>query len=152
MRMRDFGAALRSRFARNLAAHGQASADVPSAAGHEPSRSLSESLDEWWQPAGDVEGATLQVDLAGPSELDTVVLQEAIEIGQRVESFSIELLDQQGWEVAYRGTVIGHKHIATFRRRGARSLRVRFDSARGSATLAFLGAYLGPTWKTRNDA
>ncbi|MEK7475737.1 MAG: hypothetical protein AAB152_08905 [Candidatus Coatesbacteria bacterium] len=37
-RMRDFGNALRARFARNLAANGRATADVPSAAGHEASR------------------------------------------------------------------------------------------------------------------
>jgi alpha-L-fucosidase len=142
-RMRDFGSALRARFARNLAANGRATADVPSAAGHEASRSLVGGLDEWWQPAGPAQGAVLHVDLAEPSELDTVVLQEAIEMGQRVEAFSIELLDEEGWAVACRGTVIGHKRIVVFPRRRVRSLRIRFESVRGFPTLAFVGAYQG---------
>jgi alpha-L-fucosidase len=147
-RMCDFGNALRSRFARNLAANGRASADVPSVAGHEPSRSLAERLDDWWQPAGPIERATLQIDLAESSELDTVVLQEAIQIGQRVESFSIEVLDQYGWDVAHRGTVIGHKRISSFPRRCVRSMRIRFEGVRGFPTLALAGAYQGGPWKS----
>jgi alpha-L-fucosidase len=142
-RMRELGATLRSRFAENAAAAGRATSDVPSAPGHDPYRALSENLGEWWQPAGPNEKAVLSVDLAKETELDTVVLQEAIENGQRVEAFAIELLDARGWEVCYRGTVIGQKRISGFPMRRVRGIRVRFESARGFPTLAFVGAYLG---------
>lgn len=72
-------------------------------------------------------------------------------MGQRVEAFSIELLDEEGWTVAYRGTVIGHKRIAVFPRRRVRSLRIRFESVRGFPTLAFAGAYQGGGWR-KGDA
>ncbi len=145
-RMRELGSALRSRFERNLAAGGRASSDVPSALGHEPHQALAESLGDWWQPAGPAERAAFRIDLLRETELDTAVFQEAIEIGQCVEAFTVELLDDEGWGVCYRGTVIGHKRIATFPRRRVRSVRIRFVSARGFPTLAFVGVYLGGGW------
>jgi alpha-L-fucosidase len=146
-RMREFGAALRSRFERNEAAGGCASSNVPSAVGHEPYRAITANLGEWWQPTAPTVEAAFRIDLAREVELDTAVFQEAIEIGQRVEAFTVELLDDEGWQVCYRGNVIGHKRIATFPRRRARSVRIRFESARGFPTLAFVGVYRGRGWR-----
>jgi alpha-L-fucosidase len=144
-RMRELGATLSARFCHNGAASGHASADVASAPERGPDRALSADLDEWWQPASAAKQASFRVDLGEASELDTIVLQEAIQMGQRVEAFAIDLLDEAGWERCYRGTVIGHKKIATFSPRRARSVRVRFESVRGFPTLAFMGVYRSAT-------
>lgn len=137
-RMAELGRALADRFSVNLAANAQAvAAEVP---GFEASRALSPDTGTWWRGLPEVP-AVFEIELAGAAAFDTVVLQEALTEGQRVEAYRIEVWTGSDWRLLYRGTVIGSKRIAKVSRTTATRLRLCFDSVRGYPTLAFLGVY-----------
>lgn len=70
-----------------------------------------------------------------PTEINTVVLQEDISKGQRVESFVIEVVDEKGQLHKITGTTIGRKRIMTFPVIKAKAVKVRVLSSRGKAIL-----------------
>jgi len=48
------------------------------------------------------------------SEINVVMLQEDITKGQRVESFTVEALTEQGWQEVAKGTTVGYKRMVRF--------------------------------------
>lgn len=70
-----------------------------------------------------------------PAEINTIVLEEDISKGQRVESFVIEVTDEKGELHTITGTTIGRKRIMTFSAIKARTVKVRVLSSRGKPKL-----------------
>ena len=54
-----------------------------------------------------VSGSEKIYSLKSESEINVVMLQEDIAKGQRVESFAIEVLTEQGWQEVGQGTTVG---------------------------------------------
>ncbi|WP_257348924.1 alpha-L-fucosidase [Pseudalkalibacillus decolorationis] len=57
------------------------------------------------------EGDELILELSGEVEVDTVMLQEDIQHGERVRKYVIESFEDGGWYVIGEGSAIGHKRI-----------------------------------------
>jgi len=56
-------------------------------------------------------GSSLVLTLDSPSRVDTVVLEEQIELGERVRSYKIDGKVDGKWMLLGEGTAIGHKRI-----------------------------------------
>src|SRR4029077_5182381 len=67
----------------------------------------------WSTDEGITKGA-ISLDWPPPVQIDRLVIQEAIALGQRVESWTIECKTDGAWVTLAHGTTIGHKRIATF--------------------------------------
>lgn len=90
-------------------------------------------------------GESLEVTLDGSRYFSSVLLQENIARGQRVERFSVEALIDGEWHEVAEGTTIGYKRILLLDRPiKAESLRVTIEQARGKAHLSSVGAHLVP--------
>lgn len=77
-----------------------------------------------------------------PAVVNTVVLSEDINQGQRVEQFEIEAYVDSLWTPVTQGTTIGKKRILTFDPVKADSLRLKVNSWRGKEYFAGIdGAY-----------
>ncbi|MDE7412126.1 MAG: alpha-L-fucosidase [Paramuribaculum sp.] len=77
-----------------------------------------------------------------PATINTVVLSEDINHGQRVEKFEIQAYVDTVWTPLAHGTTIGKKRILTFNPVKTDSLRLRIDSWRGDRYYATIdGAY-----------
>lgn len=92
----------------------------------------------WAMPDGQTAGEFV-LDLGRKTAFDHVVLQERVELGQRVRSFEV-LAD--GKPVA-KGTTIGFRRIVRFPAVQARRLTVRVTDARACPTLSRVSIYLG---------
>jgi alpha-L-fucosidase len=68
--------------------------------------------------------------------LNAIVLQEPIQLGQRVKRFDVILTDENGQEELITGYTIGHKRILAFRERKIKSIQVRFLDARGQILIS----------------
>lgn len=77
-----------------------------------------------------------------PAAVNTVVLQEDISKGQRVEAFDVEAMVDGEWRKVAGGTTIGHKRILRFPETTATAVRVNVSDSRGKANLAPVEAYL----------
>ena len=68
--------------------------------------------------------------------LNAIVLQEPISLGQRVKRFSVKLTDVAGLVEEINGQTIGNKRILSFRERKIKSIQVKFLDARGQVLIS----------------
>jgi alpha-L-fucosidase len=68
--------------------------------------------------------------------MNAIVLQEPIQLGQRVKRFDVILLDDMGQEEVLVGYTIGNKRILPFRERKIKSIQVKFLDARGQVLIS----------------
>lgn len=88
-------------------------------------------------------GGMYEITLSRRERVGYVELREDLFYGQRVESFLIDALDQDGqWQNVYMGTTIGNKRIVRINAETER-LRVRVTFARGEVKLNSIRVFEG---------
>ena len=129
-------------FAHDLARSGTLTADS-SALGHSPALALDTSLDTWWEPAHGHSTATLTLKLPHSATFDVVSLQEAVDHrGQRIESFTVEVLQNAAWQQVAAGTTVGHKRLLRLSSPVTTgSVRIRITGSRLEPSLAQVGLF-----------
>lgn len=90
-------------------------------------------------------GTTCEYQLSPQSEVNVVMLQEDISKGQRVESFVVEALTDEGWKEVARGTTVGYKRLLRFAPVKATKLRVKIERCRLTANMNQVAAYYAPS-------
>lgn len=80
----------------------------------------------------------------GNAVFNTLLIQEDISRGQRVESFTVETLRNVKWERIAEGTTIGYKRLLKFPDTSAEKIRIRITGARGTAIISETGLYYAP--------
>ena len=88
-----------------------------------------------------VSGSEKIYSLKSESEINVVMLQEDIAKGQRVESFAIEVLTEQGWQEVGQGTTVGYRRLLRFPAVKASQLKVKINECRLSAHISQVGAF-----------
>jgi alpha-L-fucosidase len=76
--------------------------------------------------------------------INTVMLQEDIQKGQRVEEFTVEGLINNEWRELTKGTTIGYKRLLRFPDTEATKLRLTITETRDNANIQKFGAYYAP--------
>ena len=98
------------------------------------------------------EGEGDRIELAVPEDsgpVDQVVLMERIERGERVRDFALDALVGGEWREIYRGSCIGHKHIARFDGIAASRLRLSVRESSATPLIRDFSAYRRPAAKFR---
>ena len=103
--------------------------------------------DTYWAPQDDVTSAMLEVQLPKACKFNRVVLQEYIPLGQRVESFSIEVPDASGWKTVAEETTIGYKRIVLIPEVITDKLRIRINSSLACPVLSNLQLWQDDIYK-----
>lgn len=75
------------------------------------------------------------------SNINTVLLQEDISKGQRIESFVIEVFSNNKWKEVANGKSVGYKRLARFPVCSASKLRITIKESRLAANIGNVGAY-----------
>jgi alpha-L-fucosidase len=68
----------------------------------------------YWSTPDDIKSASLTIDLGTETEVNRILLQEYIKLGQRVQVFKVEALVDGEWKHIIDGTTIGYKVIRKF--------------------------------------
>jgi len=93
----------------------------------------------------DAFGANLQnfiVELPKETNINCIVLREAIHLGQTVRKFKIVFYKGSKITGEVNGTSVGHKRILTFPAKSITSFRVYLEDAKGSDNISGVAAYL----------
>jgi alpha-L-fucosidase len=82
------------------------------------------------------------MELAQPSTISVLCLQEPIQIGQRIARYHVEARDTLGqWNTISTGTTIGNKKLDRVRPVTATHLRVSIDDSLATPALAAIQLY-----------
>ena len=119
IRLKDFGDYIRAAFAEDYAIGGDKNLKVE-------------------------QGGSVTLDVKKGAKVNTIMVQEDIAKGQRVESFKAELLIGGQWIEIGRGTTIGYKRLLRFPATEAEKVRVTIESTRRTAEISRIGLYYCP--------
>lgn len=106
--------------------------------------------DTYWATDDDVISGSLTFTFKEPTELNRVLIQEYIPLGQRVKSFTIETRNGTDWQpvkVGEETTTVGYKRIVRFDNVTAGKLRITFNDARGPLCINNVQAFCAPAVK-----
>ena len=76
-----------------------------------PSNIADENPETYWATDDAVTTGHVELELEKVQRIKYVLLQEYIKLGQRVKSFTVEVLDNDTWKPVATGTTIGYKRI-----------------------------------------
>ncbi len=147
-RLREFRAALDEMFRTDFAAGRPAKASATRGGGQfAAGNAVDGRLDTYWATDDSVTTGWLEVDLGKAVAFNTVNVQEAIHLGERVQKYHVEAWVSGKWVTIGRGTVIGHRNL--LRSRPVRSARIRLviDQAKACPAICGFGAYFNPREK-----
>ncbi len=68
----------------------------------------------YWTTPDKTNSASLTIDLGTETEINRILIQEYIKLGQRVKSYKVEVLQDKSWIPVIDGTTIGYKVIRKF--------------------------------------
>ena len=131
-------------FTRNLIASAKVTATSTRKGDFAATRTLDSRRDTFWAAADDQKTAELVFELSVPVTFDVVMLQELVELGQRLDGFSLDVWSDGAWREVLNGQSVGYKRLDRLRERVSTSkvrLRLRAPVA---PVLASFGLYLQP--------
>ena len=98
-------------FKTNLAADADITASSERGKSFSAENVIDGKKETYWSTRDELTYGSLEIDFDEPTEINYVVIQEYIQLGQRVKAFVIEVWEDDAWtEVSY-GTTIGYKRI-----------------------------------------
>ncbi len=101
-----------------------------------PERAVDGDEDTYWAVDDGITSPWLEVNLGKSVTFDVSSVQEAIALGQRVQSYHVEYWDGTAWKEFARGTTIGHKRLDRFEPVTARRVRLVIDKALACPAIA----------------
>ena len=104
---------------------------------------LDGDYDSYWATDDKVLKASVEIDLGSSMNVNTVMLQEYIPLGQRVARFDIEVWNttKNAWEQVAEETTIGYKRIIRFNTRHTSKLRINILGSLACPVLNNIGVY-----------
>lgn len=106
-----FGDRLRNTFAINLAKKASLSVTNTRGTGFSPNFMTDGNRDTYWASADGIEQATVLLQFKVPLTFDIISLQEYIPLGQRIDRYVIEILQNGQWKQVAAGASIGAKRL-----------------------------------------
>ena len=97
-----------------------------------------EPLKKTWKAES---GDSMVFDVNGEDMFGTFLISEDISKGQRVESFTVEVLKDGEWELIAEGTTIGYRRLLRLEKTQAEQIRVTITSTRATANISAIGVY-----------
>lgn len=102
---------------------------------------LDGNSDTYWCTNDDVIKVDLNVQLKNTQVLNYLVLQEYIELGQRVKKFTVEVNRNGVWHKIADATTIGYKRIIPLNGVKANAVRVSIEDSRACPVISTLEIY-----------
>lgn len=124
-------------FENNLAA----GAKIISPNGTNTKSLLDNHYETYWTTKGKDTSATIEIQLKNKPTFNVLMLQENISTGQRIEHFTLEYWDGNGWKKVAEGTTVGYKRLLQFPDIKAEKIRINIISSRLNPTLSEIGLF-----------
>ena len=100
--------------------------------------------DTFWTPSENIFTGTIEIDLVDKTELNRLLIQEYIELGQHIMEFSIEAMIEGSWCEISSGTTIGNKVIKKFPLILSDRIRVNIIESKARPSISNIEIYKAP--------
>ncbi|HRK73869.1 MAG TPA: discoidin domain-containing protein, partial [Rhodothermales bacterium] len=91
---------------------------------------LDHNFQSYWTTKNEAKTGWLELTFNNPTEINTVLIQEYIALGQRVERFSVAAEIEGKWKTIITGTTIGYKRILKFPTTKTTKLKISIEQSR----------------------
>ncbi len=98
----------------------------------------------YWSAPDNVSSASVTIDLGSETEVNRILLQEYIKLGQRVQEFTVEAFTDSGWTLLLDGTTIGHKVIRKLPVVKTSQIRVNIIKSKACPVISNIEIYRAP--------
>ncbi|MFN4000276.1 alpha-L-fucosidase [Algoriphagus sp.] len=137
-------AKIKEDFAVNLAKDASFKSSSDRGKGYEVNNLIDGDFDTYWAtPDGEIQ-ASVELDFGKNVSFNRLLLQEFVNLGQRVKAFSLEKDVNGSWEKIAKGTTIGYKRILRFPDTEAQKIRINFLDGKGIPVISEIGVYSAP--------
>ncbi len=136
-RLKEFGAALRERYSKNLALqHLPVRPDAAAA--------LDGDIGTFWEAPSGSHHSTLEVQFAKPITFNRVLSMEWLNAGQRVQKYAVEIWTGTAWKSVTQAQSIGHGKIDIFPEVTTNRVRLHVLSSTNGAAIREFQLYRVP--------
>jgi alpha-L-fucosidase len=111
---------------------------------YDPINLIDGNNNTYWSTDDGVFTAFLTLSFSEPTEINRVVLQEYIPLGQRIKKFSVEAKVADKWIQIDTQTTIGYKRILRFNTLKTDALRIHILESKGVPVISNLEIYRAP--------
>ncbi|OOG73340.1 alpha-L-fucosidase [Algoriphagus sp. A40] len=140
----QLAAKIKEDFAVNLAKEASAESTSERGFGYEAENLLDGDFNTYWStPDGEIQ-ASVELDFGKEVSFNRLLLQEFVNLGQRVKAFSLEKEVNGTWKKVANGTTIGYKRILRFPDTQAQKIRINFLDGKGIPVISEIGVYSAP--------
>jgi alpha-L-fucosidase len=84
----------------------------------------------------------IEIQFTEVTPVDCVVLQEPIQMGQRIKAFSIQISDEEGKIFEVQETTVGHERIITFPKQLAKSMRIYVKDSKAPPLIGEVNVFM----------
>ena len=102
---------------------------------------LDSNFDTYWATDDNMKSAEITLDFVKEVELNTVILQENIALGQRVKSFSVQIWKKGNFETVSKNTTIGYKRIIRFSKITTPKIKILIEDSKACPVISTLEIY-----------
>jgi len=106
-----------------------------------PKNLIDGNKETYWATNDNIKSASIILDFKKPTEVEYVVIQEYIKLGQRIKSFSIEIFKNNQWETVAKGTTIGYKRIMKIEPAQTQKIRINFTDSKACPVISNIEVY-----------
>lgn len=138
--LQGFTTLLKKELGKNLALNASVKADSYRA-GYAPSALTDGNKNSYWATNDEVKTASLEVNLGSTKTVKYVLLQEYIQLGQRVKAFNIEVWKDGKWQSVANETTIGYKRIVKITPEKTDKIRINILDSRACPVLSNIEIY-----------
>jgi alpha-L-fucosidase len=100
--------------------------------------------DTYWATIDEQTAADLIIDLGVETEVNRIVIQEYIKLGQRIQKYKVSALVGGNWENLTEGTTIGHKVIRKFPVTKTSMIKITFSKSKACPVISNIELFRAP--------
>jgi alpha-L-fucosidase len=97
--------------------------------------------DSYWATDDDVIDTSIEIDLGTNQTVSYVLLQEYIQLGQRIKTFKVEAFQDNAWVALAEGSTIGYKRILPVEPIETAKIRIRIVDAKACPVISNVEIY-----------
>ncbi len=142
-RLMEFKAAREAEFKNQIAVRRVTASNTRGAA-FSAAKAIDADANSYWATADGLNEATLELDFGTEVELNRLLIQEHIALGQRVKKFSVSIWRNGAYESIAQATTIGYKRLLRFPMVKTGKIKISIDAAKACPTINDIAVYRAP--------